>query len=298
MSFDVRDLRNECWHRKKYHLVLLIILQTGYQKFLHLLARLIRAIYVPSRKISVMMRVKNEVEFLAASVLSIIEYVDEIILIDNQSTDGSTVLIQELARRFPAKLRVYSYPLEVARTGYENLEGYLQNPLSPHLLANYYNWCLSKCTHPFVMKWDGDMIATDAFYSALAAFKNSRYWGLRFGGCNISPDFRNLILPDMTNELRIFTKLFATHATAPTCEILLTPLFHPQQSMTEYGYIHLKYCKKVPFSTRSPAMSDEAGESYAGLAVGGSPEQRYIETLKHWDIRPTDRSASSALKIK
>ncbi len=41
------------------------------------------------KQISAMMRVKNEEEFLAASVLSIADFVDEIVIIDNLSTDNT-----------------------------------------------------------------------------------------------------------------------------------------------------------------------------------------------------------------
>lgn len=53
--------------------------------------------------------VKNEERFLWYSVMSIINHVDEILLWDTGSTDGSIVIERELQKQFPNKVKLGSY---------------------------------------------------------------------------------------------------------------------------------------------------------------------------------------------
>src|SRR5208282_2632090 len=67
------------------------------------------------KRISAMMRVKNEEAFLRASAESILPLVDEIVIIDNDSTDATPRIARDLARSHPGKIRVCHYPHAVAR---------------------------------------------------------------------------------------------------------------------------------------------------------------------------------------
>jgi uncharacterized protein YnzC (UPF0291/DUF896 family) len=113
------------------------------------------------KKITAMIRVKNENEFLFASVLSKAHLVDEIVIIDNLSTDRTPEEVEQLRRELGSKVKTYSYPYEVARMGEDYHALQRNDPKSPGLLHNVYNWCLAKCRMTFIMKWDGDMIAVD-----------------------------------------------------------------------------------------------------------------------------------------
>jgi cellulose synthase/poly-beta-1,6-N-acetylglucosamine synthase-like glycosyltransferase len=66
------------------------------------------------RRVSAMLRVKNDEEFLAAAVRSIIDSVDEVVLVDNGSTDATPKVIAALRAEFPDKVVVYGYPYEIA----------------------------------------------------------------------------------------------------------------------------------------------------------------------------------------
>lgn len=57
-------------------------------------------------KISVHSLVKNEERFLWFSVMSVINHVDEILLWDTGSTDGSIEIEKELQRQFPDKIKL------------------------------------------------------------------------------------------------------------------------------------------------------------------------------------------------
>jgi len=50
--------------------------------------------------------VKNEVRFLWYSVMSVINYVDEMLLWDTGSTDGTIEIIKELKKQYPEKIKV------------------------------------------------------------------------------------------------------------------------------------------------------------------------------------------------
>src|SRR5687768_3243300 len=75
-----------------------------------------------SRAISAMLRVKNEEEFLFASVTSIVEHVDEVVIVDNGSRDETPAVIDALRERYPDKVSRHSYPFEIRRVGRENWE--------------------------------------------------------------------------------------------------------------------------------------------------------------------------------
>src|SRR5438105_10685650 len=116
------------------------------------------------KRISAMLRVKNEEAFLRVAVESIVDLCDEVVIIDNASTDSTATIARELARANPDRVRVCIYEHDVARVGSENREliATAGGRRSPRLLSNYYNWCLRRCRMNFVLKWAGDMIATPA----------------------------------------------------------------------------------------------------------------------------------------
>jgi Beta-1,4-N-acetylgalactosaminyltransferase (CgtA) len=243
------------------------------------------------KRISAMMRVKNEEAFLRASAESILPVVDEIVIIDNDSADATPRVASDLARAYPAKVRVYHYPHEIAKVGSENqaLAATAAGRKSPRLLANYYNWCLQQCRMNFVLKWDGDMIATKAFAEHVDLFKNSSYVIMGVFGANLHPDRRHLVAAsdsvqqqikegmdlDQTSVLnwtspytalepRLFPHFLSSYrADRWWCEVLYSPWnrwpslsFDPRPADSRFqakdcGYLHLKYCKPSPYENFS-----------------------------------------------
>ena len=106
--------------------------------------------------ITAMIRVKNEESNIADCIASVIPCVDEVLVIDNGSTDATVSRVQGLLQRaeFRKRIRLLSYPFSVARCGSEHAETHEQ---SVHSLSYYYNWCLSHCNTSHVIKWDADM---------------------------------------------------------------------------------------------------------------------------------------------
>lgn len=229
-------------------------------------------------RISAMMRVRNEEAFLAAAVDSIAPLVDEILIIDNASTDGTAAIAAGLARRHGPRVRILAYPHAVARVGSENqnLAESPSGPGSPALLANYYNWCLRRCRHRFILKWDADMVATAALAGELAEFKAGRQALCFMFGANLHPDRRHLLGASAERqgeaqrelgrpvtignwtaaftdpEVRLFPRLGSRYRTGFWwCESFHSPflrwpaLCRPARVPT---FLHLKYCKPDPFA--------------------------------------------------
>jgi len=254
------------------------------------------------KRISAMMRVKNEASFLRAAVESIAALVDEVVIIDNASTDGTGDIAVKLRADWPDKIRLIDYPHAVARVGVENLSlARSMDKRSPRLLANYYNWCLRQCRMNFILKWDGDMVATPALKRHLHLFRNSGHLVLRVFGANVHPDRCHLVSAspnDQENiqnrmqarmtvenwtsqytdpEVRLFPKFFTQYRNDFWwCESLHTPWVHwPSLNLdprpggvptpNECGFLHLKYCKTGAFDNFS---TDFGSAIAAGIQTG------------------------------
>jgi len=106
-------------------------------------------------------RAKNEAGALPWVLPPLFQAVERIVLVDNCSTDGT----QDVARRVAAdcgaaeRLDVRSYPFSVARCGEEHLGTPAE---SVHSLVYFYNWSFSHVRTGYALKWDADMVLTDA----------------------------------------------------------------------------------------------------------------------------------------
>jgi len=246
-----------------------------------------------------MIRVRNEERYLEPSVLSILDHVDEIVIIDNKSTDGTSEIIDDLRRAHPEKIRGVSYDHDVALPGAENLELFRSpgGPESPRLLANYYNWCLEHCTHPFILKWDGDMVATAAFETALAAFRTAQHQILYFLGINLFEDGRRALAnyPIADDEPRLFYRRGARYVGwEGACEGLASPFMRPSLGLEAHVdvplYVHLKFCKADAFINES---SDERENSMSMNTPGDAVDQSILDAVARWDL--VDRGGPGSL---
>ncbi|MFO1092557.1 MAG: glycosyltransferase family 2 protein [Planctomycetaceae bacterium] len=107
--------------------------------------------------ISAMIRAKNEESKIRQCLESIYDVFDEVVFIDNGSTDRTAAIVEEYRREHDAagKIRTYSYPFSVARCGSEHRSTPRNSVRS---LAYYYNYCLSRVGRRHVCKWDADMV--------------------------------------------------------------------------------------------------------------------------------------------
>jgi Glycosyl transferase family 2 len=247
------------------------------------------------KRISAMMRVKNEEAFLRMAAESILPLVDEVVIVDNDSSDATPQIARSLSELHADKIRVFSYPYAVARVGSENNElasGH-DGRNSPRLLANYYNWCMQRCRMNYILKWDGDMIATPSLARHIAQFKKSHDLIMWVFGANLHPDHQHLVgaPTDTQREIEramplpgavkshlspytdghplLFPKFLATHR--PDfwwCEALDTPWVRwsvRNVGVEGCGFLHLKYCRPDPYEHWS---SDFAALMKRGVVPG------------------------------
>jgi hypothetical protein len=229
---------------------------------------------------------------LQASVESILPLTDEVVIIDNNSTDATPQIAEDLARLHPSKIRICKYSHIVARVGSENqaLASTKNGLNSPQLLANFYNWSLSQCRMNYILKWDGDMVITPALARHIEHFRYSRDFVLMVLGANLHPDRQHLVGASMSTKQEIeaamgqpgavenhlspytdlhpllFPRFLAKHGNNFWwCESLHTPWMYRSVVVKECGFLHLKYCKPNPYEHWS---DDFAALMKKGLVPG------------------------------
>jgi glycosyltransferase involved in cell wall biosynthesis len=112
-----------------------------------------------STGMTAVMRVKNEARSLPWVLPGLLRSVERIVLIDNESTDGTPDVAQRIAKELDRAdhLAVFSYPFAVSRCGSEHLHTPAE---SVHSLTYFYNWSFSQVDTHYALKWDGDMVLT------------------------------------------------------------------------------------------------------------------------------------------
>jgi len=267
------------------------------------------------KDISAMVRVRNEEEFLYPAVSSIAALVDEIVLVDNLSSDATPAVIQRLVAEYPGKVVAHHYPFAVRKVGGESaaLAATRRGRSSPELSATYYNWCLHRCTRPYVLKWDGDMVATGAFARALERWRRSPASVLIFHGANVHPDRRHLLAAKVTDrealaaglhapgmpawatsltydyaEPRLFPALLARYGPGTGwTQRLRSPFLrrgvraHACRTVGEPCYLHLKFCKAAPLAHYSSDLAHAIG---ANIALGPPLEPEELALLERWHL--------------
>ena len=105
------------------------------------------------------LRVKNEARSLPWVLPPLFEAVQHVVVVDNQSDDGTPEVARRVAERAGAaeRLTVTAYPFDVSRCGAEHLA---TPEASVHNLAYFYNWSFAHVDTSYSMKWDGDMVLT------------------------------------------------------------------------------------------------------------------------------------------
>lgn len=119
--------------------------------------------------VTAVLRVKNEARTLPWALPPLLRSTDAVVVVDNQSDDGSGDVAQETAERLGLshRLKVEQYPFDVRRCGPEHLD---TPPDSIHSLAYFNNWAFAHVRTTYGLKWDGDMVLTTDGEALLSAF--------------------------------------------------------------------------------------------------------------------------------
>jgi len=220
-------------------------------------------------------RFKNSADFLEISMRSILPYIDEMImLVDTSSTDTTLDICQRLALEFPTQCKLYTYDQAVYPWNHEKYVSNQDN--SVYALSYFYNYCMSKASYKYVMKFDDDMLCVgEDFWKICNSIRNDGLQSfLDIPQINIS---RN-----GTGELSIANKylsswiagIFWDHGIFPLsnktyffndtgCENLIAP-YWIQYSQTIW-FLHLKNLKSGWWM-----------KNYDGYGV------EYIKKLNEW----------------
>jgi hypothetical protein len=110
--------------------------------------------------ISAFVRTKNGADFIAPTIRSHAPYVDEIVAVYNQCTDGTENILAGLQDELgPDKLKLFHYLPRVHPPG--SAEHAAEPGASPASVVNYSNFALAQTTRQIVVKLDDDHIAFD-----------------------------------------------------------------------------------------------------------------------------------------
>jgi glycosyltransferase involved in cell wall biosynthesis len=112
------------------------------------------------------LRVRDEARTLPFALPPLLRAVSRVVLVDNGSTDGTPDLARAIAAEHGAadRLDVHHYPFAIARCGDEHLATPAD---SVHSLVHFYNWSFAHVRTSYALKWDGDMVLSDAAVAAL-----------------------------------------------------------------------------------------------------------------------------------
>ena len=208
--------------------------------------------------ISAMLRVKNEQRYIKRCIESIIDLFDEIVIIDNNSQDDTLTIIKTMAKleKYTTKLKIYSYPHEIARCGKQHAT---VDANSVHSLAYFYNWCLSHCRYSMVCKWDADMLVIPEIkhqYMLRSFFKqqieNEKLSMGIFKAQTVyydNEDDAYLAKNEINEEVRIFPNLSEVHfVKSDDWELLHSEINVKKENYAQISIYELKHTEDDEFS--------------------------------------------------
>ena len=213
-------------------------------------------------------RVKNEAASIPFVLPPLLRASQRVILIDNDSTDGTPELAVETAAAAGAadKLELLNYPFSVSRCGPEHLATPME---SVHSLTYFYNWAFSHVKTTYCLKWDGDMVLTDVGVEGLRALA----WQLESAECIVTMLRCPLYV---ANDRTAFLDLSLVnrepwawpnregyeHTKAFEWEQLLWPRTLPVLSLPDWSCVELKHLNEDEFDHWSSDDFDTSSRTH------------------------------------
>lgn len=212
--------------------------------------------------IALFARLKNSQDFLEISIESFLPLVDEIILVDNNSSDGTPEICKKMQSKYSEKIKFFMYTPDVATYGHPDWNTIPNDSIQS--MAYYYNWTLSKTSYKYVAKLDDDLIAFDQNFLK-EIFQNIRKNGLKrleiFPQFNISYGEMNsfqIPIQGSSKILPFFGWLYLDHGVFPispqtyfirdiSCESFIFPFW---VHVNKACIFHLKGLKKNAWTSQ------------------------------------------------
>jgi glycosyltransferase involved in cell wall biosynthesis/thioredoxin-like negative regulator of GroEL len=206
--------------------------------------------------LSMVIRAKNEEATIEQCLKTILPHVDEVIFVDNGSTDQTRLIAERLQQDY-FNLKVYSYPIQIPPIGREHAQAVLNH--STNTLGHYYNWCLSHTTLTNFAKWDADYISIEEnFVEMITQFQlrtrgdNFTLW---FSGLELYTDGTRYWVDtnSLHNEYRVFSRKHGAHWVnlPPWEEIEQSYLYRAHKLVYEKPvYIELFRLDEIEFKDR------------------------------------------------
>ena len=115
----------------------------------------------PAPGFTAVVRVKDEARALPWVLPQLLRAAERVVLIDNGSTDGTPELARSLAAERARATGSTCTPTR-SRSRAAASEHLATPAASLHSLAHFYNWSFAHVRTGYALKWDGDMVLTDA----------------------------------------------------------------------------------------------------------------------------------------
>jgi glycosyltransferase involved in cell wall biosynthesis len=159
--------------------------------------------------LSLIIRAKNEAGNIVDCLQSIAGLADEIVFVDNGSSDD-TLRLAEQQRKSVFELRTFSYPELLPKVGEPHAQEVRAG--TGRTLGHFYNWCLAQSSRWNFAKWDADYIAIRDNLSEMIERFDLRLRGdpfvLWFSGLEMFTDGRRWWIDQNSahSEFRVFSR--------------------------------------------------------------------------------------------
>ena len=210
--------------------------------------------------------------------MSVYRIFDEILVVLNNSTDGTRALVEDLMRDHP-KIRLEFYDRDCSAAGVGYYERVRTEPESS--LAKYYNWCLERTTFSHVCKWDGDMIGLPTFEQVASNLQ--KYDIVMFDGYDVLGEYTT----DLEARIFRYDLAHARYVDWDLYEILQHDYVNVRR-IDEKCYLHLKLVKQdwvhrqwvCPNVFAARSVPDQGGLPSQGQMRAGGVLRRLLGRLR------------------
>lgn len=213
--------------------------------------------------LSMIIRAKNEAHNIENCIRSIAPHVDEVIFVDNGSTDNTRLIVEKLQKEY-FNIKVYSYPVVIPRAGEDHAKAVFNH--STNTLGHYYNWCLEKSTMVNFAKWDADYVCISENFKEMLKMYNLRRRGdnfsLWFSGLEVYTDGGKYWVDQNSchSEYRVFSRKHGAHwVNLPPWEEMEQSYLYKSNKMyyTKPVYVELFRLDEIEFRDRGIFTDDK-----------------------------------------